>query len=74
MTKPFGPLVAADAILVPEIGPQGPRGPQGPKGAQGDASNYPAVWVRHGPPPEFVEGAKPGDTWIDVDTGDVFEL
>lgn len=33
------------------------------------------VWTRNGPPPIILPpGVEPGDTWIDVSTGDVYVL
>lgn len=34
-----------------------------------------AVWFSgHGPPPDFLEGAKPGDLYVDDDTDTVYQL
>lgn len=67
-------FVAGDAILFPSRGPMGPPGPQGPVGPAGDASSIASVWSGPSDPPEFVAGAKPGDTWINTLTGDTFIL
>lgn len=68
------PLVAADAMLFPSPGPAGPRGPQGPKGEPGPASAGPVMWHGQGTPPDYIPGSKPGDTWLDVTTGLIYEL
>lgn len=51
-----------------EVGPVGPQGPPGP------ASAGPVMWVGQGGPPEYIEGAKAGDTWLDSTTGDLYTL
>lgn len=61
-------------------GPQGPPGPRGedgapgPQGPAGDASALPVMWTGQGTPPEFINGAKPGDVWVDTITGTTYEL
>lgn len=49
----------------------GPRGPQGPPGP---ASTGPVMWVGQGTPPDYVVGAKAGDTWLDSTTGNIYTL
>lgn len=68
------PLVAGEALLFPSAGPSGPSGPPGPPGEPGPASAGPVMWTGVGAPPDFVEGSKPGDTWLDTSTGDIYEL
>lgn len=62
------------AIAYPMAGPAGPDGPQGPQGPPGPASALPATWWGDGPPPDLVEGSKPGDTYIDRITGTTYTL
>ena len=65
---PASPPPTPMARLIP--GPQGPEGPVGPMGPSGDFT-----WQGHGPPdPSQLPGSKPGDDYIDVDTGDVYRL
>lgn len=68
------PMVVGDAMLYPSPGPAGPRGPVGPKGDPGPASSGPVMWTGQGTPPDVIPGSKPGDTWLDTTTGDVYEL
>ena len=55
-------------------GADGERGPQGPPGPPGPASVGPVMWVGQGAPPEYIDGAKPGDTWLDSTTGNLYTL
>jgi hypothetical protein len=32
------------------------------------------MWTGQGTPPEYIEGAKPGDTWLDTVTGTIYTL
>lgn len=50
-------------------GPPGPAGPPGPTGQTGARR-----WHGSGPPPDFVEGAAPGDEYLDDDTLDLYVL
>lgn len=59
-------------------GPQGPTGPQGLRGEQGERGETGATGkdglsfiAGHGPPSPSV--GKPGWTYLDLDTGDVWE-
>ncbi|QNQ90710.1 hypothetical protein GP475_08725 [Corynebacterium poyangense] len=70
----LGQLIAGDVILTPVAGPAGPPGPKGDPGPVGPANNFPAMWSGPGSPPEFIPGAKPGDSWLDTVTGDIYEL
>lgn len=56
------------ALLV--SGPVGPAGPAGPAGAAFDGV---AWWYGDGPPPVVV-GAKPGDFYMDLLTGNIHKL
>lgn len=51
------------------MGPQGPEGPRGFDGTFGGTA-----WFTGNGPPETVIGSKPGDHYIDVDTGIVYKL
>lgn len=55
-------------------GKDGKVGPQGPPGPPGPASTGPVMWVGQGTPPDVVEGAKAGDTWLDTTTGNIYTL
>lgn len=56
---------AGDAFA--NVGPiQGPPGPPGHPGQ--------IRFTGHGPPPMVIVGAEPGDTYLDLDTGNVFKL
>ena len=55
-------------------GKDGAQGPAGPQGPPGPASTGPVMWVGQGSPPDYIEGAKPEDTWLDATTGDIFTL
>lgn len=67
-------------------GPPGPPGPEGPPGPQGEPGTGttpgppgPAGkdgqirFTGHGPPGTIV-GAEPGDTYMDLTTGDIYKL
>lgn len=69
-----GALVVGDALLYPSVGPAGPSGPPGPRGEPGPASSGPVMWTGQGTPPDYIEGAKPGDTWLDTVTGTIYTL
>lgn len=71
---PRGQLIAGDVILMPTAGPVGPQGEKGDPGPPGPASDGPAMWTGQGTPPDYIPGAKPGDTWLDTTTGDIYEL
>ncbi|WP_066583943.1 hypothetical protein [Corynebacterium provencense] len=74
MSRRADPLVVDQVMLVPTAGPMGPIGPAGPPGEPGPVSGGPVQWHGQGAPPEYIEGAKPGDTWLDVLTGTIYEL
>lgn len=68
-----------DVFVVPgppgPPGPQGPVGPQGPEGPRGfDGTFGGTAWWSGNGPPVTVIGSKPGDKYLDVDTGDVYTL
>lgn len=63
----------ADVILNPVPGPHGPRGPEGPQGDPGIPGTGPSWWFGHGPP-DTIPGSKPGDRYLDEDTGDIYQL
>ena len=50
-------------------GPPGPAGPAGPAGADGQI-RYTGI----GPPPIVIVGASPGDTYLDLLSGDIYKL
>jgi hypothetical protein len=62
-------------------GPQGPRGEKGDKGDKGDTGERgfdgtfggTAWWSGNGAPVTVI-GSKPGDKYIDINTGDVYTL
>lgn len=74
MSEPRDPLIFDDVLLFPSDGPAGPPGQDGPPGKPGPASGGPVMWTGQGEPPDSIEGAKPGDTWLDTTTGDIYEL
>lgn len=62
-------------------GPQGPAGPQGPQGIQGPAGIDGAIGPRgtgwftgSGAPPATIPGAVEGDLYLDLVTGNVYQL
>lgn len=55
----------------PGTGEPGPEGPQGPKGETGDIGPRGSLWGSGSGAP--LSTALPGDMWLDVDTGDVYE-
>ena len=65
-----------------ERGPQGPPGVDGspggatgPTGATGPAGKDGQIrFTGHGAPPTVIVGASPGDTYLDLDTGDIYKL
>lgn len=65
---------ATRAIAYPTAGPPGPPGLRGERGPAGPASSLPAIFSGPTDPPDYVEGAKPGDTWINTATGDTYTL
>lgn len=67
-------FVAGNAYLYPSPGPVGARGPKGDPGPPGPAGGGPALLTGPTDPPDFIEGAKPGDTWLNTVTGDTFTL
>lgn len=48
---------------------QGPQGPPGPPGHPGQIR-----FTGHGAPPMVIVGAEPGDTYLCLDTGNVYKL
>jgi len=67
------PADGADVILAPVPGPHGPPGPEGPEGPPGIPGTGPSWWFGHGPP-DTIPGSKPGDRYLDEDTGDIYQL
>jgi hypothetical protein len=61
------------AAVVTVAGPQGPAGTQGASGAPGPAYSSPAWFFDNGPPGTII-GAKPGDLYMDLLTGTIYEL
>jgi hypothetical protein len=51
----------------------GPRGLRGPAGEPGPAFDGTAWWYGAGPP-GAVTGSKPGDFYLDTDTGVIYKL
>lgn len=74
MTNRVDPITTADAWLLPTAGPMGPKGDKGDRGNPGPASSGPVMWTGQGEPPETIEGAKAGDTWLDMTTGNIYTL
>lgn len=56
------------------MGPQGDTGPQGPQGEPGDSFGVIAWWYGSGVPDVSPVGAKVGDYYIDLDTGNFYVL
>lgn len=75
LVPPFGlpERAPANRVVVPFPGPPGNTGEQGPVGPPGPAFSGKAIWYGDGPP-DVIVGAKPGDSYIDLTTGDVYEL
>lgn len=57
-------------------GPQGDIGPAGPPGPSGgrDGRDGQIRFTGIGPPPLFIPGSQPDDTYMDTATGDVYKL
>jgi hypothetical protein len=56
-------------------GPEGPAGGAGPQGDAGPQGERGTGWfVGNGPPPAEIEGSRPGDLYLNLDTGDVYQL
>lgn len=55
-------------------GETGPPGPQGPPGDPGTAFMGSVMWTGDGEPPEWIQGAKPGDRYLDTVTGTIYTL
>jgi hypothetical protein len=72
---PGTPTEVAGVTLVPvpipgPAGPKGDTGPPGPQGVPGDQ-----MWQGHGPPDlTQLPDAHVGDDYLDVDTGDIYQL
>ncbi|MBF9325997.1 hypothetical protein [Mycobacteroides chelonae] len=64
---------ASTQIVTPVPGPRGPRGEPGAKGEPGPAFSGKAFWYGSGPPGAVI-GSKAGDVYVDIDTGDTYEL
>lgn len=60
-------------VVAPWPGPEGPHGPEGPEGPPGVPGTGPSWWFGHGPPGTII-GSKPGDRYLDEDTGDIYQL
>ncbi|CPX74657.1 Uncharacterised protein [Mycobacteroides abscessus] len=63
----------SEQIATPVPGPPGPRGEQGAQGEAGPTFSGKAFWYGSGPP-SVVIGSKPGDIYVDVETGSTYEL
>ena len=61
-------LPGRDGIDGEAGGPPGPEGPPGPRGKDGQIR-----FTGFGPP-NVIVGAEPGDTYMDLATGDIFKL
>lgn len=61
--------VNSPGVQGPPGGPAGPQGPQGERGKDGQIR-----FTGNGPPPTVIVGAQPGDTYMDLVTGDVYKL
>lgn len=73
--SPYERVIAYPQSGVPgRDGKDGKQGPQGPRGPAGPASSGPALFTGQGAPPDYVEGARPGDGWLDTLTGDTYRL
>lgn len=68
-------MATAGSTSVPVIPVQGIRGPAGPPGADGKPGTFlgTAWWYGSGQP-EMVIGSKPGDYYMDTQTGQVWIL
>lgn len=65
-------FIGAPGLQGPAGGPQGPIGPAGAKGDKGDPGQI--RFTGHGPPPAVIVGACPHDTYMDLDTGSIYQL
>lgn len=71
----FDHVIAYPAEGLPgRDGKDGERGPAGEQGPPGPASSGPALFTGQGAPPEYIEGARPGDGWLDTTTGNTYRL
>ena len=71
----FDQVIAYPSTGVPgRDGKDGERGPQGPRGEPGPASSGPSLFTGPGAPPDYIEGARPGDGWLDTITGTTYRL
>lgn len=70
-----GGVVVVPAHGVPgPPGEDGPPGPPGPPGEDGGAFSGSVLWTGDGTPPEFIQGAKPGDRYLDTASGIIYTL
>lgn len=67
------PPALGERVAVPVYGPEGRVGPPGPEGPPGVPGTGPTWWFGHGPP-DVIPGSKPGDRYLDEDTGIIWEL
>lgn len=73
--EPFQRVIAYPSAGVPgRRGKDGEPGPPGPPGKPGASSTGPALFTGPGSPPDYVEGARPGDAWLDTLTGNTYRL
>lgn len=73
--EPYERVIAYPLAGIPgRNGKDGERGPRGPVGPPGPASSGPALFTGPGAPPDYIEGARPGDGWLDTLTGDTYRL
>lgn len=54
--------------------PGGPPGPQGEQGIQGERGDDGQIRFTGTGPPGLIIGARPGDTYMDLETGDIYKL
>ncbi|NYT76569.1 hypothetical protein H0A71_06160 [Alcaligenaceae bacterium] len=76
--EPAAPSIISMKAQGP-IGPQGPAGagtgPQGEPGPKGDPGHPGQIrFTGNGAPPSVIVGAEPGDTYLDLISGDIYKL
>jgi len=68
------PPVQPPIIIQGPPGPMGPPGNPGPPGAMGPTGERGSLWFDGSGPPGTIAGALPGDQYLDVNTGDVYQF